>query len=217
MRKIKICAVFIFFAFLVTACSNKTAETKIAQQNQVEKALEEQVKEDIDEQVKKLEEEEAAAAEESSDTQIVTENGEVLGGTSEFEALLEEARQNKAVDGIDYDLTLMSKDMIYATVYLFMTEPSEFEGKTVRMKGSYLPVYYEATGKNYSYCFISDAAGCCKQGIEFAVKGEAKYPDDFPKEGEEIEVVGTFATYMEDGKLYCHLSEAEMKVLEQGN
>ena len=69
----------------------------------------------------------------------------------------------------------------------------------------------------YNYCFISDAAGCCSQGIEFETKKKLKYPKGFPKDGTDIEVEGVFESYTEEGKLYCHLKNAEMTVLKDEN
>lgn len=33
--------------------------------------------------------------------------------------------------------------------------------------------------------------------------------NDYPTDGEEIPVIGTFGTYMEDGELYCTLKESD--------
>ena len=199
-----------------TACNKGQAGTKIEKQNIVEKAISNQVNKEIDEQVKKLEDEQKAATDSDTDIEgkIVTENGQVLGDTSDFEAKLEKARNQKAIAGIDYDLTTMGSDMVYATVYLMMTQPEDFEGKKFRMKGQYLSAFFEPTKKYYNYCFISDAAGCCSQGIEFVTKEKFKYPDDFPKDDTDIEVVGVFETYTEEGKLYCHLKDSEMIVMK---
>lgn len=212
--------VFLFAAlgviFTITACNKGQTGTKLQKQNLVEKTISNQINKEIDEQVKKLEDEEkkGTSSNLSSEGQIVTENGQVLGATSDFEAKLKEAKNQKAVDGIDYDLTNMGSDMVYATVYLMMTEPDDFEGKKFKMRGQYLSAYYEPRDAYYNYCFISDAAGCCSQGIEFATKENLKYPDDFPKDETNIEVVGEFESYMEDGKLYCHLKDSHMTVLK---
>lgn len=212
--------VFLFAAlgviFTITACNKGQTGNKLQKQNLVEKTISNQINKEIDEQVKKLEDEEkkGTSSNLSSEGQIVTENGQVLGATSDFEAKLKEAKNQKAVDGIDYDLTNMGSDMVYATVYLMMTEPDDFEGKKFKMRGQYLSAYYEPRDAYYNYCFISDAAGCCSQGIEFATKENLKYPDDFPKDETNIEVVGEFESYMEDGKLYCHLKDSQMTVLK---
>ena len=201
----------------ITACGKGQTGTKLQKQNVVDKAISNQINKEIDEEVKKLENEDKTRSSETkstTDSQIVTENGQVLGDTSDFEAQLKEAKNQKPVDGIDYDLTTMGSDMVYATVYLLMTQPEDFEGKKFKMKGQYLSSFFEPTQKYYSYCFISDAAGCCSQGIEFETKEKLKHPNDFPEDNTDIEVVGVFESYTEDGKLYCHLKDSKMTVLK---
>ncbi|MGP1434982.1 MAG: hypothetical protein ACTTKP_12030, partial [Catonella sp.] len=130
MKKCVFLYVAIGMMFIFTACNKEQAGTKIKKQNLVEKAISAQVNKEIDEQVKKLEQEEQVAGNGiSTDNggQIVTQNGSVIGAASDFEAQLEKAKNQKAVNGIDYDLTTMGKDMVYATVYLMMTEPDDFE------------------------------------------------------------------------------------------
>lgn len=214
MKKCVFLCVAVGMICMVTACNKNQSETKLKKQNAVEKAINAQVNKEIDEQVKQLEKEGGNSSSTDNGNQIVTQNGSVIGATSDFEAQLEKAKNQKAVNGIDYDLTTMSKDMVYATVYLMMTEPDDFEGKKFKMRGQYLSAYYEPKDAYYNYCFISDAAGCCSQGIEFATKEHLKYPDDFPKDETNIEVVGEFESYMEDGKLYCHLKDSQMTVLK---
>ena len=46
---------------------------------------------------------------------------------------------------------------------------------------------------------------------EFVLAGEHTYPDDYPKEGEEITVTGIFDIYEEDGFKYCQLINASME------
>ena len=41
--------------------------------------------------------------------------------------------------------------------------------------------------------------------------GEHTYPDDYPKEGDEITVTGIFDIYEEDGFKYCQLINASME------
>ena len=121
----------------------------------------------------------------------------------------------KAEDTVDYDLTQMGSDMVYATVYQMMVEPSEYEGKTFRIDGNFYASYYEATKKYYFYCIIQDATACCAQGMEFVWEdGSHIYPDEYPDDNAEIIVEGTFETYREDGdeNLYCRLSDATLQL-----
>jgi len=116
---------------------------------------------------------------------------------------------------VDYDLTTMGSDMVYATVYQLMVNPDEYVGKTFKMNGLYYASYYEPTSKYYNYCIIKDAMACCAQGLEFVCEDESlTYPDDYPTENAEITVTGTFEKYQEEGdtNLYCRLSNATMEV-----
>lgn len=118
-------------------------------------------------------------------------------------------QQEKADDsGVEVDLTVLSSTMVYSEVYNMMIEPENYIGKTVKMEGQFVPYYDESTGNYYFACFISDATACCSQGIEFVLTDEYSYPDDYPKEGDTICVVGTFDTYMEGKSMYCTLRNA---------
>ena len=109
---------------------------------------------------------------------------------------------------VDVDLTVLSATMVYSEVYGMVYEPDRYIGKTVKMKGLFDMYHDETTDKYYFACVIMDATACCAQGIEFELKGEHKYPDDFPKVGDEITVIGTFDTYMEGDQKYCTLKDA---------
>ncbi len=111
------------------------------------------------------------------------------------------------------DLTVMSSTMVYAEVYNMVTVPDQYMGRTVRMKGDFATYTDPASGKVYFACVIADATACCSQGLEFQLKNasELTYPDDYPEEGKEITVTGTFSTYVEDNYLYCQLVDAVME------
>ncbi len=111
---------------------------------------------------------------------------------------------------IDVDLTVLSSTMVYSEVYNMLYEPQKYIGKVVKMKGPFAFFRDEATGVYYFACIIKDATACCAQGIEFVLAGEHRYPDDYPKAGEEICVVGVFDTYVEGEYTYCTLRNAEL-------
>lgn len=119
---------------------------------------------------------------------------------------------------VDYDLTDMNGDMVYAIVYQMMADPDTYIGKTFRIEGTYYAVYYEPTAKHYHYCIIQDALACCAQGMEFVWgDGSHVYPDEYPEENAKIVVQGIFETYREDGDdyLYCRLKDATMEVINE--
>ena len=117
---------------------------------------------------------------------------------------------------VDIDITVMSSDMVYATVYQMVYDPEEYVGKTVRIKGQYFVAYSNNPDNNnfYNYCLVADATACCQQGLEFyCTDGHEVYPDDFPEDGTEVEVVGVFEMYEEEGYVYTRLNYANMDII----
>lgn len=113
-------------------------------------------------------------------------------------------------EGIDIDLTNASATVVYSEVYDMMYFPENYVGKTIKMDGLFTYYYDEAMDKYYFACIIMDATACCSQGIEFELTDDYVYPDDYPEDGGDICVVGTFDTYEEDGFTYCVLREARL-------
>ena len=112
--------------------------------------------------------------------------------------------------GIDVDLASMSGTIVYSEVFNMMTYPSDYVGKTIRMRGEFVRFDDETTGHVYYACIIQDATACCAQGIEFKPNDDYKFPDDFPAEGDQITVKGVFSTYMEGDTMYCTLKDSEI-------
>ena len=196
MKNLKKCMVLLLCILLITGCSNKkgTNGKGVNNTNSIEKVI---------------------------DNQIANEDGKTE--TTESEKASSDVESNKGIEDtisgaenvrdtdetVDYDLTQMSSDMVYATVYQMMVTPEEYEGKTFRIDGNFYATYYEATKKYYFYCII--------QEMEFIWDdGSHIYPDEYPEDNAEIVVEGTFETYREDGdeNLYCRLSDA---ILQQKN
>lgn len=112
------------------------------------------------------------------------------------------------------DLTVLSSTMIYSEVYNMMVTPEDYNGRTVKMKGQFAGYQDPENNKNYYAVIIADATACCQKGLEFVLAGDYKYPDDYPADGTEITVAGTFETYEEGGYKYCHLTDAKMTIDE---
>ncbi len=110
---------------------------------------------------------------------------------------------------VDYDLTSMGPDMVYATVYDMMVNPSTYEGKVVRMSGTYYHTRNDVTGNDYFFVVIQDATACCSQGLEFVWgDGSHVWPQDYPEDGNEVTVTGVFEVYTEGTVKYIHLVHA---------
>lgn len=204
MKNLKKCMVLFLCILLITGCSNKkgTDGKGINNTNSVDKVIDNQI----------------ANEDSKTDTTESEEASSNVESNKDTEDTISGAEDVRNTDGtVDYDLTQMSSDMVYATVYQMMVTPEEYEGKTFRIDGNFYATYYEATKKYYFYCVIQDATACCAQGMEFVWEdGSHIYPDEYPEDNAEIVVEGTFETYKEEGdqNLYCRLSDA---ILQQEN
>ena len=130
----------------------------------------------------------------------------------------EEPEQTQtSADGVDVDLTVLSSTMVYSEVYnMLYFYPEDYYGKNVKMTGQFnvyqwvdesgvvadMPVAYA--------CIISDATACCAEGMEFVLKDDLAYPDDYPELGAEIIVIGEFQSYEENGMTWHHLVNARL-------
>lgn len=179
----------------ISGCSKNT-NLKINTNNSVEKVMKDQ----IDDEKKEEKEQDKSGGIEQNDTGLQTDSNKV---------------DSNAKEEVDYDLTEMGSDMVYATVYQMMIDPEQYVGKTFRIDGGYYAGKDERTGKYYQYCIIKDAQACCAQGLEFIWgDGSHTYPGEYPEEETEIEVQGIFETYHEenDDTTYCRLANADLKI-----
>ena len=93
---------------------------------------------------------------------------------------------------IDYDLSEMNSNLVYAEVFNMMIEPEIYDDKVIKMRGNFVTYENSPTangGKSYAV-IISDALACCKQGIEF----QYDFADNPPKDGDIITVTGVYVT-----------------------
>ena len=212
----------------VTGCSGGDSQTmgsRLNTENAVDKVLNQKTDIVYQEEDGKPETETTTEMETTTETKTTTETesasateptseptyGQVMNGDSSVIA------QYKS-EGVDVDLTLMGKDLIYATVYQMMSKPEEYEGKTIRIEGKYYASYYPITDKYYNYCLIADALACCSQGLEFELGGGAVYPDDYPADQSEVIVTGVFEIYTEEAGqtfYYCRLKDAKYELVSE--
>ena len=109
---------------------------------------------------------------------------------------------------VDIDLTKMSSTMVYSTVFNMVNNPTNFVGKTMRMRGEYTTYHISIDDPTQIIhaCLVRDAAGCCSQGLEF-VLSDGKYPAG----ANEITVVGTIAVQKISGKDVCFLKNSALE------
>ncbi|MCR4763894.1 MAG: hypothetical protein K5696_10230 [Lachnospiraceae bacterium] len=190
-------------------------------QNNVQRILEQGISDagSTDETDSDIPEQDAPAADAAEEPQSITQE-ETPSPVPTSESVAEIPSQVPASEAVadpstasakdDVDLTALSSTMVYSEVYNMMTHPEDYIGKTVKMSGAYSIYHDESTDKYYHACIISDATACCSQGIEFELTEDYTYPDDYPEEGGQICVSGTFDTYREGEYKYCTLRDAKI-------
>ena len=101
-------------------------------------------------------------------------------GTARADRDIAETRKaSGGVESVDVDLTGLSSTMAYAEVNNIVTNPENYFGKTIRMRGSYYAEYYDVTDLYYHFVVVEDVTACCRQGMEFVWNGKHNYPDDY--------------------------------------
>lgn len=182
---------------LISGCGKQTDNGKgINNGKTVDKVIESQVKK---EEQKKTEESTKEDTQKNDQQNTDTQTPESIQGSV-----------NAPEASVDVDLSVMDSDMIYATVYQMMSDSEQYAGKTFRIEGKFYVTYDEMTKNQYYYCVIKDATECCAQGLEFVWgDGSHIYPDEYPTDGTEVVVDGTFELYMENDSRYCRLANAD--------
>ena len=111
---------------------------------------------------------------------------------------------------VELDLSKMNADFVYAFIFQIIVEPEKYEGKTIRMTGTFETFYDDAPYGRHDYCIITDVLACCAQGLEFE---SAKVSGVEP--GQKITVSGTLKlrdAVSPDGMEYKTMRIAEAAV-----
>lgn len=203
MKKIQT-ASLILILFAVSSCSAKKSYSTggLPKQNKVANIIEEKIKEESSE---------TKPAE--SELQENTENPENYESGKSFDNGTENASSkntgsaaqdsSSSSSSYDYygtsfeeisapktdvelDLSKMNADLAYAFIFQLVVEPEKYEGKTIRMTGTFETFYDDAPYGRHDYCIITDVLACCAQGLEFE---SAKVPG--VGAGQKITVSGT--------------------------
>lgn len=198
----------IFIIFVAIAGCGKKRQNK----NQMFSTTK-SVKDTIEEEMKKEEEKKEKAENEKAlknDFQATEEDVKEINEDKNEENIKAENVGGENQKDIDYDLTEMNSDMIYATVFMVVQDPESYAGKTFKIYGNSY-TFPTTEGKSMThYCLIKDALACCAQGLEFiSSNSDEKYPDD----GDEIVVTGTLESYtVEDIPMpLCRLVNAKIE------
>ena len=125
----------------------------------------------------------------------------------------DDARPNAAQDtNVDLDLSAFGTTIVHAELNNIMSSPSDYLGKTIRMRGPYYYGYLGETEQRYNFIAVEIADACCINGIEFIWDGDNAFPDGYPKETAMIEVTGVFSRYEDPDGIFYYL-EADAVVV----
>ena len=193
-------AALIFVLFTVTSCSAKKSYSAggVPKQNKVANIIEEKIKEESSDSRQQNEPDKAAGSgtydnyySYSSGTEndfSQNSSGSAQDSSSSsydyYGSSFEEISAPKT--DVELDLSKMNADLAYAFIFQIAVEPEKYEGKTVRMTGTFETFYDDAPYGRHDYCIITDVLACCAQGLEFE---NAKVSGVKP--GQKITVSGT--------------------------
>lgn len=151
------------------------------------------------------------AVDEAVEQASVEEQSVQAEDVSPVDELAAEDTQVEADSSVDLDLTALSSTMVYSEVFNMMMDPESYEGKSIKMDGNCSIYTDEATGETYYACIVQDATQCCSQGLEFVLDENEYSEEDYPAEGDEIVIKGTFSAYTEGEYMYITIKDSELE------
>ena len=80
--------------------------------------------------------------------------------------------------------------MVYPAVFDMTENPSEYRGKTIKIRGKYFAAHDPVKDEYRHACVIMDETACCMQGMEFEFADE-----NYPSKESEITLIGKFDVY----------------------
>ena len=136
---------------------------------------------------------------------ITAESERAAGRRETAKALPDiDLREKKA----DFDLTGTDTQMAYVRLSNMMLYPEDYEGKTVKLRGTFA---HAAEGdREFFVCYLMDATACCSQSLEFETDEPYDFPGGYPPEESGITVFGVFDTYEYNGYKMYRLVHAEV-------
>ncbi len=101
--------------------------------------------------------------------------------------LEEKQKAMTATEGVDFDISVMNANMVYAQVFDMMMQPEVYRDKIIKIAGDYyrLP---DNKGNMTNAVIIRDALACCQQGMEF----KWDFGEAVPERETHITVTGPF-------------------------
>jgi len=113
-------------------------------------------------------------------------------------------------DEIDLDFTGLSATIAEAMYHNVVNNSADYLGKTIRVSGTYNPLFLPQNGNTYHYIVVIPGDECCQLSFEFMLPANDMHLDSFPPKLTPIEVTGVLSRYTERGITYLYLADSEM-------
>ena len=113
---------------------------------------------------------------------------------------------------VDYDLSNMNFTMISSFFFQMLIEPETYENKTFKIKGKFQSFDNEEdpTALPYFSVIMNDVTMCCQEGIDFQWQGDHNWPADYPKQDQEITIIGKYIVTETDGITYNYILASDI-------
>ena len=99
----------------------------------------------------------------------------------------EKQKAMTATEGVDFDISVMNANMVYAQVFDMMMQPEVYKDKIIKISGDFYQLP-DNKGKMTNAVIIRDALACCQQGMEF----KWDFGEEVPAQETHITVTGPF-------------------------
>lgn len=99
----------------------------------------------------------------------------------------EKQKAMTATEGVDFDISVMNANMVYAQVFDMMMQPEVYKDKIIKISGDYYQLP-DNKGNMTNAVIIRDALACCQQGMEF----KWDFGEAVPAQETHITVTGPF-------------------------
>lgn len=109
------------------------------------------------------------------------------------------------------DLSRLSDTMAYAEFFYVASQPENYRGKTMRIRGEYQTLYAESIQKTMHWLVLTDQAACCSVALTLELPEGSQI--QFPENGANMELVGLVDYYTVGTELYPMMTVQSVHVL----
>jgi len=106
---------------------------------------------------------------------------------------------------IDLDLTMMSETMVYGIMFDVIASPERYVGQRMRLPGEYEGFKDAVTGEVEHTIIFFDSSGCCEVDMNFTLDETYVYPQDYPRSGRKMTLVGVLSIVGEGKDAVCRI------------